>query len=834
MQIFKAPVDPKSRLERLAARARYVLLWERLWPCLAAALSVGAFFLAASWFGFWTVSPTWVRIVGDIGFGAASLACFLPLLRGARISRKDLLGRLDRDSGLPHRPASSLEDRLANDDGDPITRALWALHRRRQEEVAASLRLAPPAPKLRERDPRAIRAAALVLLIAAGFVAGPQKASRLLSAFDWGAAGAPGAGFRLDVWVDPPAYTGRPPVLLTDPSGEASLFSSAQERRAQAPTGSSVVVRVARMRWMSIETSGGLAAPDTTDPKPSGSSASPLAPALASDADEHRWTLKGNGVLTVRRYGLTIATFNLEAIPNPPPRIALVAQPQRGPRGGLTLRYETADAYGVVGAEADFSDGRPSDRRPSRTLAPPPKANLSLPSSSHGIGRAETAIDVSESPWAGARVVMTLTAKDEAGLQGASGPLTLTLPQRPFSNPVSKALVEQRRRLVLDPDSVVSVAAAIDALWFDPEDFQIRSAVYLGLRHISTRLAAARSDAELLASADEMWDMAVRLEDGDLAAAQRALDAARQQLQDALQNGASQAQIAKLTEQLRQSLDRFLQTLARQQRNSDQAQSARGPTRSVTPDELRSMIDRMEQMARSGDADGARRLMQQLQALLQNLQPTQNGSADPTSREMNRALNDLDQLTRDQQSLRDRTFQADRDGNAATRQQLQQDQRKLGERLQALQRRLKDLGADARQGLDDAGRDMQDAETSLGDQSGSADEAVSAQGRALQALRRGAQSLAQQMQQQGQGMGQAGQAGTPGGSAGSGEAGVDPLGRDIQNGGAQADGRYDPLGASAAQRAQQVLEELRRRLSDAERPQDEIDYLERLLKPDGP
>ena len=42
--------------------------------------------------------------------------------------------------------------------------------------------------------------------------------------------------------------------------------------------------------------------------------------------------------------------------------------------------------------------------------------------------------------------------------------------------------------------------------------------------------------------------------------------------------------------------------------------------------------------------------------------------------------------------------------------------------------------------------------------------------------------------------------------------------------------RFDPLGIPAAQRAQRVLEELRRRLGDPNREQEEIDYLERLLR----
>ena len=44
--------------------------------------------------------------------------------------------------------------------------------------------------------------------------------------------------------------------------------------------------------------------------------------------------------------------------------------------------------------------------------------------------------------------------------------------------------------------------------------------------------------------------------------------------------------------------------------------------------------------------------------------------------------------------------------------------------------------------------------------------------------------------------------------------------------------RRNNVDATAAQKARKVLEELRRRLSDPNRGRDELDYLERLIKPD--
>ena len=129
---------------------------------------------------------------------------------------------------------------------------------------------------------------------------------------------------------------------------------------------------------------------------------------------------------------------------------------------------------------------------------------------------------------------------------------------------------------------------------------------------------------------------------------------------------------------------------------------------------------------------------------------------------------------------------------------------------------------------------MGDAEGQLGEGTGEGKgKAVDSQGKALEGLRRGAQSLAQQMQQQG---GQPGeQSGGPGDPNGPGQRGrdsanPDPLGRESRDRNDNSRSRYDPLGVPAAQRAQRVLEELRKRLGDPSRPQEELDYLERLLR----
>ena len=148
-------------------------------------------------------------------------------------------------------------------------------------------------------------------------------------------------------------------------------------------------------------------------------------------------------------------------------------------------------------------------------------------------------------------------------------------------------------------------------------------------------------------------------------------------------------------------------------------------------------------------------------------------------------------------------------------------------------------------GFDDAQGDMKEAEGDLkggqgkegksgqGGQGGKG-AAVDAQGRALEALRNGAQGLQKQMdgQGQGKGKGKGGRGTYVGRRTRQGEMpGDDPLGRGAEGEKGREDGPLNQS-AGAAERAHRVLEELRRRLADPNRPEEERDYLERLMKRD--
>jgi uncharacterized protein (TIGR02302 family) len=267
----------------------------------------------------------------------------------------------------------------------------------------------------------------------------------------------------------------------------------------------------------------------------------------------------------------------------------------------------------------------------------------------------------------------------------------------------------------------------------------------------------------------------------------------------------------------------------------------------MRPQELRSMLDQMENLARSGNREAARRMLDQLQRMLENLQMARPGGQQDGDDDMNSALDQLGDMIRRQQQLRDRTFREGQNQRGERRRgqrgdqnrmgDLQRDQQALREQLRQLMEQLRQFGLGQQPGqqgekgdgmgeLGRAGEEMGKAEGQLGE--GDGDGAVGSQGRALEALRRGAQGMAQAMQQgQGQGPGP-GQPGRFGRQRANQD--TDPLGRPLRGRDYGDDSTVKVPGEIDVQRARRILEELRRRFGESFRPQLELEYIERLLK----
>jgi uncharacterized protein (TIGR02302 family) len=848
------PVSPARRpdpqaatasLERAMIRAKWAILWERLWPALASIATAVGLFLAVSWLGLWLWLPPMGRAVVLFCFAVLTAAATLPLFFLRIPSRHDRLRRLDSVSGLAHRPATAIADRMALPADDAWSKALWRAHVEQALAKVRNLRAGLPVPRLALRDPLALRALVLVLAVATFFAAGGERSRRIAAAFDWQGVVLP-PNFRLDAWVSPPTYTARPPVIL--PGMRPGEPAQAQAAAVSVPVNSVLIIRSSGQVQFDVAVTGGL--------KEIQGEKRPQAPA---GTEERRFTITDRGTVTVSGLGNEDLVWAFNAIPDKPPTISLTKEPEPQARGALALSYKLEDDYGVADAKAVFRLKDPASA--ARPLYGAPDFALALPQARTRNAVGQTTKDLSEHPWAGANVEMTLIAHDDAGNEGRSEAYKLTLPQRPFYKPLARALIEQRRELALDANARDRVLIAVDALAIAPETFTPETATYLGLRAIYWSLARARSDDDLRGVVKRLWEMAIGIEDNGVANAEQALRQAEENLRQALDRGAPDAEIKRLTDELRAALDRFMQALAEQMQKNPQAARPFDPNaRVLTQRDLQRMLERLEQLSRSGDKNAAQALLDELANMLNNLQMAQPGQTDELGEEddVNAALDELGDMIRQQQQLRDKTFKEGQDQRRQQRQgqrgqrgqqgQGQQGQQgdnnaleELGKNQQALRDRLNRLMDQLRQrglgqpGGDDngepdplgeAGSAMGDARNALGDKN--ADGAVDDQGRALDAMRKGAQRLAQEAQKRMQ-MGE-GPGGMPGSQRSRARADTDPLGRNRPPGRGADDGNVKVPDEIDAQRARRILEELRKRYGDTARSQMELEYIERLLK----
>src|SRR5215510_5213935 len=339
---------PASAIERAFERkvrlGKWALLFEQLWPRAWLALGLAGLFIGVSLAGLWPRLP---ELPHKIVLGLFALAFAVALVALARVrwpSREEAIRRIEAISGISHRPASSYEDKLTLGAGDARTEALWRVHRQRLAALLQKLRVGPPSPRADRYDPFALRALLLLGVFVLLVAVGDSVSDRLRSAFRFGAL-AKGAEARIDAWIAPPAYTGKPPIMLAD-GGFSGLRP--QERPAgpiEVPDRSVLAVRGsgAALGALALEWRG--------DEGPAQRIEAP-APTGATDAAELKLDVRKSGTVSVYGGGTLMLSWPFVVIPDHPPKITLTKEPERTPRGALKLTFKFEDDYGVVSAES--------------------------------------------------------------------------------------------------------------------------------------------------------------------------------------------------------------------------------------------------------------------------------------------------------------------------------------------------------------------------------------------------------------------------------------------------------------------------------------------------
>lgn len=856
----------EQSLERKIRLSRWALLFEQLWPRLWIIIALVALFLLVSLAGVWLVAENLAHKILLGAFGLGLLAALVPIARLRWPSRAAAVRRLEATSGVPHRPASSYEDQLSNETADAATAALWEAHRSWLKRLLARLRVGHPQPRVYRRDPFALRTLLMLGVILLLALAGDSASDRLAAAFRF-EGGAATAEARLDAWITPPAYTGKPPVMLADGSRPAG----AEPRVLEVPEKSILIVR-------SSGAAGAELALDVTEPGAGPRRVEARAARGSGDVAEIKLTITTPSQVRVTEPA-SLAAWDFVVIRDLPPKIALSKPIERTARGSMKLYYKVEDDYGVSTAAAKVAKVPAQAQDPSKAwarrelkgprppLERPPELNLRVPPGKAKDAEAHTYLEIGSHPWAGIEVLLTLEAQDIAGQTGRSTPARMLLSSRQFENPLARAVVEQRRKLVDDPRYRELVLKALDGLTLAPEGHIDDARVYLGLRSAFHRLLNDESRAGRNSVIEQLWHVAVRIEDGDLTDAERRLKDAQEKLSKALEDGAGDEEIKELMEELRQALSEYTEQLAKQAENQqgDMPEGTDPSSQMLSQQDLDRMMREIEDMAKNGSREQAQQMLSELRDLMERMQAgQQNKEQAEQSQEMMEMMSELGGMVGEQQELMDDTFEQQRKQEGAEGRPGQQGQKgqrgaqkgqkgqqqgkgeergkqgqgeggqdgqgqqsgppKLGQRqaelrdrLNRLQKQMNEKKLGAPEQLDGARDAMEGAEQAL--ERGDLGKATEQQARALDEMRQGAQAMAQQMLQN-----------SPQRYGQSGDTPRDPLGRPQKSEGPDPGSSVDVPDAIDMQRAREILEELRRRVGEPQRPEAEIDYIERLLR----
>ena len=795
--IPQLPLEIKIRLQRLA------LFWERLWAALHWPLIAAMVLIAAIASGALNLLARPLPMFVVALLGAAFLYSLKFIVALQRPSRLQAMRKLEVNSNLKHRETSSLDDELAAESSNT---EIWQEHKRRTLAALHHVKLAQPQSQWRNFDPRALRLPALMAAAVALVLGSGDVVSNFKQAFNF-ASPVVAKPVVLDAWLKAPAYTGKAPLLLSSPAMMEKLKSQTE---ILTPNNAVLNVHVQNAAKPHIEVFAlGQTTPVTLANVKTETNEQGFQSELNLDRPVTIKVMDGENEL---------ASYPLSLIADEAPKIALVGEPKAQGLGQLEVKWNASDDYGVKSITAEISladeqEGGTGFEGNGIFLYDPPVFKIALQKPNAKSIEQTSSADLAGHAWAGFYAEIVLTATDGAGHKVSTAPVRFQMPERDFSKSLAQALVEQRKKLILSPDAAPDVSTILTSLLIYPTEIKGQDGLLLNLVNIKARTINATGTDDVVSVVQDLWPLIAQVEDGHLTDLRAELEALKQQLENALRDKAPPEKIEELMRKMREAMNQLMDQLQKQSADGSQKpQSGKG----VSPEDLQKMMDKIEQLSKNGSKDAAAQMLAELNKLLQNLKPGQNGQAGKGAKGQGgdqEQMDALSDLMSKQQKLMDETQRMGEDGKG------------LGDKQQGLKDQAEKLGKGMGQGpgdaLGEAGKSMGKARGAL--EGGGKDEALREQGEAMKKLQEGASKLADKMARAGE-QGQDGQAGNTQDN--------DPLGRP-QSGTSKPDftkGKNAVPSELAIRRAREILEKLRERSNEQGLDDTTKAYIDRLLK----
>ncbi len=327
--------------------------------------------------------------------------------------------------------------------------------------------------------------------------------------------------------------------------------------------------------------------------------------------------------LLARRGWFRLGSWRVRILPDEPPRIAFIEEPQITARKTIRLAYEVSDDYDVesVGVLlSPLSSGGKSAGKPEERILAAPEVRQ---------WQGASYADLTSLPWAGTSVTLQLVATDGAGNKSFSLPKTLALPERAFRNPFARALIEERRKLLETTDPSVRDEAANIMAGIARQQGTSRGdpVVLMALRAGAVRLVI-NGDQETASSVREiLWQTALRLEEGGIGLAQADLAVAERDLAFLLVRQANPELLTPFLARLRQAVKAYFAALEAERVRQPPALQQMdwlfaGENETQTLEAFEGLLTSLGSSLKENRREEAQDKLHQMQALIENLRTT--------------------------------------------------------------------------------------------------------------------------------------------------------------------------------------------------------------------
>jgi len=710
---------------------RFILLWESLAKTVIYISLISMLFIFLSVFNFFSILYYWLHIIFLSLFVIGYLLIIINLIRNFNWPSKiSCIRRIEIDNNTEHRPLSTLFDKP----GINVDNVLWKKHYNNMLEVCNTLGAVKSKSIYSNLDPLFIRLPILFLFFLTIYSFNNLVIDRVEAAIlpqENNTRIANNGVF--NGWVTPPEYTKKQPILLVESDKPLSIpFASVFSGRVFGGSGKSKLIFDDRIKDFII---------------------------IDDENSSIESIIQNNVEVKVQQNNSILFQKTILSIPDEIPKVDFLEKPQSTIKGILDIDFVFSDDYEVTKLYA--------------------KVNLKNPIATPNIGEINFNIpfnisdafqtfgqyyhDLTEHPWAGLPVKISLIVEDYIGQKGSSEILEIILPEKEFKNLIALSVVNQRKKLALGKEKPFIVGEIIKEISLD-SSFQEELILARDWLQESIVILMKDKEQQFLGTNDHkfvidlLWKTALFIESGQLAIAENELRRAQQDLQEALSQGNEGKEIQDMVSNLDEALKKYLDELenpmdidAPQVSESDNPGDRGGENGAQSNEEREDLEEKFEEIADlavSGSLDEAQEQLDKMQDMTEAIDREALGEAlgEDEGNSQPQAMQQISEMMQEQEALMEDSFEQSLNAAQADQKTPGSGPVNAGKKQEILRKQLEDVMHEIGESdnpipeeLGRAERAMRHAEREL--QRGRPDRAQNAQGRAIEELKKAAEKM---------------------------------------------------------------------------------------------